>query len=654
MRQRKLVQWSIAYVAVAWAVLQGLQLLTDAYGWPPVVLRLAPILMLAGLLVVVVLAWYHGEQGRQRVSAAEGALIASIMIGGAAAAYGVSRTAEAGLPAVASSHNAIAVLPFSNLSASEENAYFASGIHGELLTRLAQLGDLRVISRTSVLAYADTRKSLKQIGEELGVSAVLEGSVQRAGNRVRVEAQLIDVASDTHLWAEQYDRDLADVFAIQSDIAQQIAGALHAKLTRSERAALQRRPTASTDAYEAYLQGLEYLQRPTNTHSDFTTAQQLLERAISIDPNFALAHARLSEVHGRIRRWRYDPSDERLMGQRVEAERAVALQPELPEAHFALGLYHYFGRDDYPAALREFGKALQLAPNNSHFIRFTGFVYRRQDRWVEALELIERAAHLDPRVATSWDDLGATNRMLRRFPHAVRAFTRAQELAPDFYDPAASKGWAFVDWQGEFDTLRAVTAKTTYARSNVSIIELDRFMLELWQRRAGAALAAAEAAPPLIDSFNYYQPRTLLLGWAHRLSGDTVRAVAAFGSALAMTDLALRGAGDDFRMRITRGHALTGLRRNAEAVREAQRIERDARSVADAWAALDYYQAAAEIHAAAGNADAAIRLIGELLDRPSSLTRNNLRLNPFWDPIRDDPRFRSLVSESKNAALSRL
>ena len=641
--QRKVIQWSAAYVAGAWAVLQVLQFLTDAYGWSANILRFAPVFVAAGLLVVLVLAWNHGERGRQRVSIGEGLLLAAIIVAGGAAAYSVSRAPGDTAAAADSNRAAIAVLPFENLSTDAENAYFASGIHGELLTRLSQLGGVRVISRTSVLAYAGTRKSLKQIGQELGVSTMLEGSVQRAGNRVRVEAQLVDVNSDTHLWAEQYDRDVADVFTIQSDIAQQIAGALHARLTRSERAALDRTPTESTEAYEAYLRGLEYLQRTTFTHSDLSTAQQFLERAIALDPNFAAAHARLSEAHGRIHRWGYDRSNTRLEQQRTAAERALALQSNLPEAHFALGLYHYFGHDDYEPALREFRRAVELAPNNAQFVRFIGYIYRRQARWPEALDQVERATRLDPREGATWVDVAEIYRLLRRFPDATRAFMRAQELAPEDYNPAASKGWMYVDWHGQFDTLRVVATRTTYATSNVWVVEFDRFMLELWQRRADAAVAAAHAAPPIIDSFNYFLPRTLLLGWAYGLKGDSLRARAAFDSALAVIEPALRKQADDFRLRIARGHALAGLQRKQQAIDEARSIVADARKSVDAYAALDYYQSAAEIYAAAGAAADAIALIVELKNKPSSLNQNNLRLNPAWDAIRRDARFRALL-----------
>jgi TolB-like protein len=287
------------------------------------------------------------------------------LVGRSGGAAVLPAVAAATRPDAIGDRRSIAVLPFTSLSADPENSYFASGIHDELLTQLSKLGDLRVISRTSVMQYAGTTKSIGQIAGELGVGVVLEGSVQRAGNRVRVQAQLIDAATDEHLWAESYDRDLTDVFAIQRDIAQQIANALQARLTAGERAALAQAPTQSLEAYDFYLQARDYHLRANITQANLQTAQSMYERAVALDPDFALAHAWLSRAHGQLRWWGFDRSDARRDQQREAAERAVQLQPRLPEARMAMGMYHYWGHRDYERAPVDLRAVLENTPGRA-------------------------------------------------------------------------------------------------------------------------------------------------------------------------------------------------------------------------------------------------------------------------------------------------
>src|SRR5262249_31920813 len=262
----------------------------------------------------------------------------------------------------ADADRSIAVLPFSNLSPGEENAYFAQGFHDELLRQIASIGDLRVISRTSVLQYKEGARNLREIADALGVSSIVEGSVQRAGNRVRVEASLIDSRSDRHIWGGRYDRDLTDIFAIQTAVAEEIAGALHARLTPAQRAQIERKPTQNPEAYDLYLQALEYFRRPGYEPRNTAIAEELYRKAIQKDPSFPLARARLAQV--RLNTFwvvRQTPRDV-IEEAKTEAERSLQLQPDLPEGHLALGLYHYWGHRDYDQALKEFEIARQGVP----------------------------------------------------------------------------------------------------------------------------------------------------------------------------------------------------------------------------------------------------------------------------------------------------
>jgi TolB-like protein/Flp pilus assembly protein TadD len=654
LRTRKLVQWGLAYLAGAWVLLEVLSQVGEHFAWPNVVLRLLTVALALGFLPALVLAWYHGEQGRQRVTGPELMILTVLLLTAGGVLWLVGRPDGAAVPpAVAAAtrgdapgdRRSIAVLPFASLSADPENAYFAGAIHDELLTQLSKLGDLRVISRTSVMAYSETRKTLRQIAEELGVGVVLEGSVQRAGNRVRVQAQLIDAATDEHLWAERYDRDLTDVFAIQSDIAQQIATALQARLTAGERATLAQRPTQSADAYDFYLQARDYHLRPNVTEQNLESAVRLYERALALDADFALAHAWLSQAHGQLRWHGYDRSDGRRDQQRAAAERAVRLQPQLPEARMAMGLYHYWGHRDYERALPELNAAFRSAPSNGWIQWTIGAVLRRQGQFEESLHEMEKAQVLDPRNTYMAVNLADMYTLFRRYPEADRTLSRALELAPDLYDAARRKGALYVTWRGTVDTLSAAVHRFPLDQGSAERAAFDRFLVARLQRDYATALRAAEAAPEMLDFQDFVLPRTLLLGWARQWQGDAAGARAAFTNARATLAAALRARPDDERLHIAQGYALAGLGRRAEAEAAIRRADALMPRARDAFLAVSSYALHyAAIRAQAGDADGAIADLQRLLSGPSFLSAHNLRLDPIWDPIRDDPRFQALLA----------
>src|SRR6266516_3965154 len=299
-------------------------------------------------------------------------------------------------PAPEIPEKSIAVLPFENRSDDKQNAYFADGVQNEILTDLAKIADLRVISRTSVMQYkSGAERNLREIGQQLGVAHVLEGSVQRSGNRVRVTAQLIDARTDTHQWAERFDRDLADVFAIQSEIAKAIADQLQAKLSPQEKARVEERPTGNTEAYVYYLRANQISRNLDTLLEDYKTAEQLYMQAIALDPNFALAHARLASVCAAVFHF-YEPLDSWKDKARLEAEIALQWHPNLAEAHFALGQCIFWMDQDYERALEQFEIAARLSPSNGEIPRFIAAIQRRQGKWQEALETYERVAKIDP------------------------------------------------------------------------------------------------------------------------------------------------------------------------------------------------------------------------------------------------------------------
>jgi eukaryotic-like serine/threonine-protein kinase len=546
-----------------------------------------------------------------------------------------------GPPASAYPRTALAVLPFQNLSADAEHAYFAGGLHDELLTHLSKVAAISLRGRTSVMGYAETTKPIRQIAGELEVGALVEGSVQVVGGRLRVNVQLIDAATDEYLWAESYDRTLDDAFAIQSDVAQRVVAAVGAALGGAERDALGLAPTANAEAYRLYLQGREYYRRPGYIRQSQEIAQLLYERALELDPEFVMAWAALSEVHGQMHWLRYDTSPERVARQREAAEMALRLAPEAPEARMAMGLWHYWGRRDYATALREFDVALQGMPNDARLISLIGFVHRRLGNWDEVIAAFERATQLDPRDANLFLDVGGLSlRAMRRYPEEVRAYDRALSLAPDLHGAAVQRGETYVLWQGQLDTLRSALARVPADQ-----FLGDRARLFFRERDADGLLAfVGTRRHAAFESQRAFLPPSLFAAWAHGLKGDRPAARAAFDSALAVVDSAMRDIPDDWRLHAARGLALAGLGRRDGAVREAAWLQRSVVYREDAYDGPSQVgPARARILAQAGEADAALDEIELILSRPAWFSVHTLRLDPLFDPLREHPRYQALL-----------
>ena len=370
-KRRKVYRVAVAYIIAAGGIIQLGSAAFPAWELPNWALRLVIVLLLVGFPIALILAWAfdvtpQGIRATPNVAAPRTYRRRNVIM---LVATGVIVSAIAGfflLPRISSARKidkSIAVLPFENLSDDKENAYFADGIQDDVLTNLSKIGDLKVISRTSVMPYRGKTSNVREIGKALGVATILEGSVRRIGNRVRVNVQLINAENDQHMWAEDYDRDLTDVFAIQTDLAQKIAGELKAKLSPSEKEQIERKPTENGEAYLAFVQA-HNLQNAYEDFEKLKQSEQLYERAIQLDPNFALAFARYSQLESWILHT-FDRTPERREKVRTLAERALQLQPDLPEAHLALGFSHYYGDDNYDAALEEFEIAQRGLPNES-------------------------------------------------------------------------------------------------------------------------------------------------------------------------------------------------------------------------------------------------------------------------------------------------
>ena len=550
---------------------------------------------------------------------------------------------------------AIAVLPFENLSADGSHGYLARALQDEILTQLSKVGPIRVIGRTSVMKYVGPDiPPVGRIAKELGVGSVVEGTVQAADGRLRVHVELIDAATDRQLWAEQYDRSLADVFAIESDVAQRIVQSVGAVLSGGERQELGRAPTENAEAYQFYLQGRDYLVRQNHLRGDYAIAGQLLQRALALDSRFALAHATLSLVDGEMYEDRYDPSPQRAAHQLREARLALRLAPDMPQAQIAMGVAHEYVTRDYVAALADYRRGLAGLPNDAGVWAHIAYVLPRMGRWDEAIEAYERAERLNPRDATLSYIGGALSYLrLHRYPEAVRAFDRALTLAPDLYSAAVRRAHTFVLWQGQLDTLRAVINRIPkdaelFAFGPTAVWHLQ---LMLWERQADSVpQVVREAHLKVFESYYVFYPASLYSAWALELRGDWGAARVAFDSSRMMLDSVIKDLPEDWRVHAARGLALAGLGRRDEAVREARWLQQSFRYREDALDRPTLAEERARILAQAGESEAALREIEQLLAAPSLLTVHTLRLDPLWDPLRSNRRFQALLARYAKAS----
>lgn len=651
-RDRAILQWGMIYTAAALVTVQTARFASELLNWPSLIHRSLALLGFVGFFVTLIVAWFHGEKGRQRVQRVEVALIAGLLIIAAAGlrllpTSGSDGTGAATLapPAVNDDRPSVAVMPWENRSGVAEDDYFADGIHDEILTRLSKISGLRVISRQSVMQFRDSPMSARQIATQLGVQYILQAGLMRVRDTVRVNVQLIDGRTEDVAWAESSDRylTLENLFAIQAEIAQTIADTLRATVTPAEKAEMGRFETDDLLAYDYYLQGRGYYLRPGYVRADFASAQALFEQAIDRDPDFALARAALSRVHGQMYWEQFDPTPARLRAQREQAEAALRLQPDLPQAHLAIGWWYYVN-GDFERALSEYQAARRGLPNDAEIVSMIGYTHRRLGNWPEVFTAFEEAIRLNPRDATLFYDLGGHSYIVRRqYAEAIRAYDRALSLAPDFYDAALRKGDAWVHWQGQLDTMRAVIARLP-ADLHTPEIDIARADLALRERDPDRLLRLLEAEPAeVFETQLVYLPKTLYSGWAHQLSGDAVGARAAFDSAAVLLESRSRERPEDARILAGLGYAFAGSGRAADAESMARRTvrvaERNAITVPQAT------EMAARILAQAGLTRESVEQLSRLLSDSSPVSINTVRLDPLYDPIRDTPEFRALETE---------
>jgi TolB-like protein/Tfp pilus assembly protein PilF len=542
----------------------------------------------------------------------------------------------------------VAVLPFENLGAAEDE-YFADGLTEEITSRLAAVSGLGVISRTSAMQYKEDRPPLKQVGQELGVDYVLEGTVRwerssEGPSRIRVTPQLIRVADDTHLWSERYDRELEQLFEVQSSIAGEVTSALNVTLLEPEQAAIDEQPTENMEAHQAYLRGLELWFRPGFDWDVFERAGDMFERAVELDPDFLLAYTELVGVYGMLYSWR-DRTEDRLADLERVMSRAEALDPAHPQVRLAKGFYYYFGFWEYEKALEEFLAAEAMLPNLAEVPEAKAYVLRRLGRMEEAAEALSRAFKLDPRNAHFSSELGRTLTAMRRHAEAVQYHDRAIQLAPDSRHVYYLKAFNQLAWKGDVAGARQIIDEQAPGDASEDQV-FDWTLLaqltgdyEAALDRLGVLAAAADAAGERAPWVRNNQ------GWFHELLGNIEASRSFYEKAADEVAETLEESPELAPARNALAFAAAGLGQKDLALRENQTayelVEKD-----HFWSP-SFLEDRARIYTRFDEADAALDLLEELLATPYdySVTVALLRLEPVWIPLHDHPRFQALLEK---------
>jgi len=668
LKRRNVYKVAVAYAVVGWLLVQITTQVFPIFEIPNWALRLIVLAIIIGFPIALVIAWAFEltPEGLKRTEDVD--LVTQtgrkshawiyIAIVGALLSVGLFLVGRYGFRGATSSAiklptKSIAVLPFENLSRDPDNAYFVDGIQDEILTRLSKISALKVISRTSTMRYASHPPNLREIAQQLGVANILEGSVQRAAGDVRVNVQLIEAENDSHLWAETYDREVKNIFSVESEVAQNVADALRAQLLPAETARIANVPTKNPEAYDLFLKA-EYFANQIYSSSARDPAETarnvagLYEKAVGVDSNFALAYARLSYLKARLYWYNTDPSPQAIDAARKAAERALELQPELPEAHLSMGYVHYWGRRDYDAALAEFDKARKTLPNSANVLTAIAFVHRRLGKMEQALDELKQAAALNPRDNLLPREVGSTFVYLRRYAEANSAYDRALAMVPDDFETQVARV-QMLQTSGDFDAASKALAAIPPDIDPAGSISFARWQLALVRRQPDAALAALEHASAwLLNSWpNTREPLALLRAQALAQKGEVGPAHAAFLEA----QQALEGLLDKPRAQAEAQSDLAlvyaGLGQKDAALESGRRATETLPYSRDDMVGGYYLAQLAMVEAQVGEKQSALNHIEQLLAIPVGhvLSRASLRLDPVWDPLRNDPRFQKLCEE---------
>ena len=662
-KRRNVYRVAAAYIIGAAGVIQMASAAFPAWELPNWGLRLVIVLLLLGFPVALMLGWAYditaqGLEVTPTTAVPRAHRRRNIIM---LVATGVTISAAAGfflLPRVSARKidKSIAVLPFENLSEEKTNAFFADGMQDEILTNLSRIADLRVISRTSVMQYkSGIARNLREIGQQLGVAHVVEGSVQRSGNRVRINAQLVDVRTDRHLWAQTYDRDLPDVFAIQSEIAKTIADQLEAKLSPAEKDAIERAPTSDITAFDLYTLAKNLCLTAfgsSTTKANLLQAADLLNQAVARDPSFLQAYCLLAFAHDGVYFVGFDHTPARLAQAESAVQAASRLQPNAGETHLARAQNLYWGYLDYDGALAELEVAAQGLPNHPRVVELKGYIKRRQGRWDESIRDLKRAIELDPQNFLTLQQTAQTYQGLRLYVDGKTLLARILAFEPN--DAVTKVQHAFAELDSKADTrplhqmIESIRATNPAAIPSIANNWLLCALAERDGTAAENALTAFGESPITFGSAeNVLFNRPFVEGVIARITKNEDRARSAFIAARAEQEKIIQAQPNYGPALCVLGLIDAGLGRREEALREGRRAVELLPVEKDQVGGNVMIKYLAMIAAWLGDKDLAFEQLTIALRRPSDLSYGQLKLMPFWDPLRGDPQFEKLVEEAK-------
>src|SRR5450432_2721094 len=687
LKRRNVYKVAVAYLVVAWLFIQAASIFLPAFDAPSWVMKVFIIFFVLGFPIVLALSWafeitpegikFESEVPTNKsVTKRTGWKIVGITVVLAVVATGLmlfqlvrskSATAAVALPVpvpvVATiPEKSIAVLPFENLSSDKENAYFADGIQDEILTRLSKIADLKVISRTSTQHYKSAPDNLPDIARQLGVAHIVEGSVQKSDDAVRVNVQLIKAANDSHLWADTYDRKLTDIFSVESEVAKAIAEQLQVHLTGWEEQVVAAKPTDNPEAYDAYLRGLAYTLKTAQTPANNLGAQRYLKEAVRLDPKFALGWALLSYVDARgYGTASLQPTVALKEEARQAAETALTLQPNLGEAVLAKGYYHYACLRDYDTATRYFEQARQFLPNSSRISESLAYVARRRGQWDRSDSYFKEAERLDPRNASAFTQHALTDIQLRRFPEALRKLDQVLDIIPDDADAIAYKA-SIALAEGDLPKALALLAPVHAAAADEIAWRIQTYGAILSRQPTEIIRRLKEVLTKPDPTLGFFNARLRFwLGWAQDVAGDHGAAQENWRQARSELESFFKEQPENYRLIGDLALANMALGDKATALTMAERamavnpLEKDA--------VLGSYpiEIFARVSAGTGNPDRAIAALQQLLSIPSGggptgvpLTPAVLRLDPTFDSLRNDPRFQKLIVDCEATMSAKL
>jgi TolB-like protein/Tfp pilus assembly protein PilF len=667
LKRRNVYKVAIAYAVVGWALSQGIAQVFPVFDVPNWAIRAIVLLIMLGLPIALVLAWMfeltpHGITRTETADAMPAtsrqhkrAWIYVVVIGGLVS-IGLFFLGRYTAPTLASRlAKSIAVLPFESLSEDKANAYFADGIQLEILTRLAKIADLKVISRTSTQQYQSKPADLAKIAKQLGVANILEGSVQKAADQVRVNVQLVNVQTNSQLWAETYDRKMTDIFSVESDIAIRIAESLQAKLSGHEQQALAAKPTNNPEAYDAYLRGLAFEARSNYSSDALFKAIDFYGLAVQLDPNFALAWARLSFAHALLYFNRGDATAARRDAAKGALENAQKLQPNTPETLLFTGYYQYWVLHDYALAKATFGRVSKMFPGNSDVLYALGAVTRREGLWDESVAYWERGLALDPQNAAVLIEVAWTHAALRQFSTALKLYDRALAILPGELSVMALKASIYQAEGNLQEAAKPLAQVNAQTNSDAAVrIKLAQFRLE---RNQTEAIRFVQPRQARLQFASGIDKGIMQVGLAliQREAGDTASAKAAAEQARNTFEPLSKDQPDNAFVPAALAVAYAILDEKESALNEAQRAMALVPSSKDRLSGPGFEENLALVEMIIGENSRAISTLARLLQtpyggwlyNPAPITPALLRLDPIWDPLRADPAFQKLCEEKQ-------